>query len=323
MSPSLQNERDPRRLLAHLDAVERELAALRVTMEHNERLATLGTIAGLIAHEFNNILTPIMSYAQMAQACPKDRDLTAKALQKAVDGSERASQISAAILGFVRMETRDMPVQADAPAARIADVRAAVEETLSCVARDPARDAIQLEVSVPEGCVAAVKPIALQHVLLNLVLNSRNAMIPGGGRLTIRASSAAQPPHVPEEAVTSDAGSTWNLGAISAERNGSGHGPRWVVIQVEDTGNGMPAERLALIFQPFYTSSGGTDRSENSMDTRSERRRGTGLGMTICKRLMDDAGGRIIVESTPGQGTRCTIVLPRAEGGVERMRKSA
>src|SRR5687767_1017430 len=100
---------DPHPLLRQISAMECQLQAITRAMEHRERLATLGTVAGLLAHEFNNILTPIMSYAQMALASPDDQDLTIKALKRAAEGSERAAQISGVILGFIKQEGAPSP----------------------------------------------------------------------------------------------------------------------------------------------------------------------------------------------------------------------
>ena len=104
MPRAMHNLAEPAPVLEQIDALQERIADLTARLDHAERLATLGTIAGLIAHEFNNILTPVMSYAQLALANDDDADLVKKALQKAAEGSDQASQIAAAILGFVRTE---------------------------------------------------------------------------------------------------------------------------------------------------------------------------------------------------------------------------
>jgi len=71
-------------------------------------------------------------------------------------------------------------------------VRAAVRGALACLARSPDKDGISLTVDIPEGCRALIKSVALQHVLLNIMLNARNAMMPGGGRLALKPSSATR-----------------------------------------------------------------------------------------------------------------------------------
>lgn len=303
------------RLLGRLDELESELSRVHHALEHHERLATLGTIAGLIAHEFNNILTPVLSYAQMALAAPDDRDLATKALHKAADGAERASQIAGSILGFVRDEGRDVwakaravprPEQPEAPQPA-ADLRSAAQDAIACMGRDLERDLIELRISGDAGVRAAMKPLALQHILLNVILNARAAMLPLGGMLTIETGFADEPPRAGPEAVTTAPRSTGNLNS------------GWAVIRITDTGRGMRPETLGRIFEPFFTkpADGAAGR-----DDSTERRRGTGLGMTMCKRLADEVGGYLTVESRVGQGTCVTIVVPAAVPARE-LRRSA
>lgn len=271
--------------LQEIDQLQDRVAALTAALDHRERLATLGTIAGLIAHEFNNILTPVMSYAQMALAKPDDRELTAKALGKAVEGTERASAIAAAILGFVRDDTAGVPRGTPCTVR----VSTALEGALECLAREPAKDGIRLEVGVPDDLVVRMKPVALQHVLLNLILNARAAMLPGGGVLAIRAWRVEQAPPRP---VTAVGGTVTSCGSP------------WVVIEVGDTGRGMSPVELTRLFEPFYSN-----RAVADEPGPRERRRGTGLGMTICERLVEESGGAVWVESAPGRGTRVSVVV--------------
>lgn len=264
------------RLLAQLEALERELEALRRQLDHSQRLATLGTIAGSIAHEFNNILTPVMSYAQMALASPQDQTLVGKALKKAMDGSERASKIASAMLGFVKTEDKGP-----------ADVAADIHQALACLARDPARDGVRLQIEAPADIRAAISSVSLQHVLMNLAMNAIEAMKPGGGVLAIRARGC-------------DAAdcSTWNT-----QEHGSPPPPdgEWVLIEVQDDGRGVPPEVAARAFEPFVTTSHG-----------AEGRQGHGLGLPICKRLVEDAGGSIQLLPGPAKGTIIRILLPAA-----------
>lgn len=261
-------------LLVELSRLRGQLDQVTSQLEHSERLATLGTIAGLIAHEFNNILTPVMSYAQMALADQTDPELAKKALTRALSGSERASKIASAILDFARDEgpTTRTPgrlfhVEQGGAGDATCRVGQAVDDTIACLGRHPARDGITLELDIPTDLTVAMRPVALQHVLLNLVLNSRNAMIPGGGTLTVSA-------------MADDA---------SAVR-----------ITIADTGKGMTAEQLETLFTPFAAGrrSGGADAAQH---------KSTGLGMTICKRLVEDAGGSLSVASQVGAGTSVTF----------------
>lgn len=287
--------------VADCGGVESLLDGAGLHEEHLERLATIGTLAGLIAHEFNNILTPVVSYAQLALSNPDDRELTAKALQRALDGSEKAAAIAHMILGFSRAEH---PAPADVSGASVAGcstwndsrrngvpVQAVVSEcvnaALACMVRDPKHDGIRLQTHIEPDARAAIRPVALQHVLLNLLLNARHAMLPRGGALSITA------------------------------------GPRAVdgklEISIADSGIGMSGDQLANLFTPFRTTKS-IQQNANTMASKlraggvevERRSGGTGLGMTVCKRLVEEAGGYLAVRSSPGQGTTVQIVLPRA-----------
>lgn len=277
--------------LAHVEALEAELHELRNQVNHQQRLASLGTIAAIIAHEFNNILTPMMAYAQMAVDAPADTSLQHKTVRKALDCSERASKIAAAILNFAKEQNVASPfhVEPGAEAGRRprTPIGSTVRSALECLARDPAKDGIQLNVDIPSGASVAMEVTALEQVVLNLVLNARKAMSERGGEMTIRASLHESIPRGTHRAI-----------------GPSGHGVEWHV-EVEDTGCGMAANEVAGLFRPFATkphASGGTAVATV----------GIGLGLVVSKRLVEAAGGRIEVRSMIGIGTCFTLVLPAA-----------
>lgn len=272
MNEKVQSQHDRERLLCRLDELGQRVRQLESELERTHRLATLGTIAGSIAHEFNNILTPVMSYAQLALQARDDHQLVERALTKAVEGTDRAAQIASAMLGFIR----------NVPGECVADVASVARDTIACMGRDPAKDGIDVIVDVPSGCLAAIRPLALHQVLLNLLINARKAVRCGSGRIEIAASR-----------------STWNTpGALPGDR---------VTITVSDNGCGIKAALLPHIFEAFVTDPSAQQGEE-----------GTGLGLSICHRLVTQAGGEITVESQVGTGTRFTIVLPTAQAALER-----
>lgn len=163
-------------LVARVDALQRQLDAVQAELTDSHKLTTLGTLAAIVAHEINNLLTPIISYAQMAQAEPDDANLRQKAIDRALDGAQRAARISSSVLGFAGASDPE-------PAA---DLRSCVEEALSCLARDPKRDGITLHVELIDADLAMPAGELLQ-VLVNLLLNARKAMGKQGGRLSITA----------------------------------------------------------------------------------------------------------------------------------------
>jgi len=193
-----------------LARLEAEVQALRGQLHRTHRLATVGTMTAMVAHEFNNILTPMINYAQLAQKNPK---LLNKAAARAADGGMRAATICNALLKITR-EDADRPVTIDA-----ADL---VNETLAAMGRDLARDSINLEIDVPKGLTLVASRVKLQQVLLNLILNARNALL---GRPAPRQM------------------------LISFRRLDGD-----VIIRVHDNGVGIPAENIDRIFEPFFTT---------------------------------------------------------------------
>lgn len=268
---------DPASLMRELERTQQRLDEVQQSLVRSHRLATLGTLASVIAHEYNNILTPVISYAQLALARPDDHDLLVKAVERALQGAERASQISTSMLGFSR----------DAEGPTHAWVPEVVEEALQCLAREPKKDGIELELDLPEVRVD-MPALSLQQVLINLVLNARKAMRQRGGRLRIAGSA-------------------------------DGHRVR---LTVSDTGPGIPEAVKARLFEAFVTEpiedacshdAAGNGHADGSPrdGCSSSQQGGTGLGLSICKQLVEEAGGSIDVESERGRGAAFHLTLPR------------
>ena len=312
------------RLLEQFGQLESELQQIRSELTHSHRLATLGTLTSTIAHEYNNILTPVISYAQFALANPSDPELMQKAVQKALSGAQRAAKISSSVLGFAREQDETGP----------AALHEVVEEALSCLARPPAKDGIELNVDVPDVRIT-ISALNLQQVLMNLILNARKAMHRDGGTLTLRG-------HVDGD---------------------------YLKLDVADTGPGIPLEIQERLFEPFATTptrhepveratndqtspadhaarcdsashaagnghkngNGHSHSHENAHAPHSDASRGdtsgsarvrqlekpgtdgTGLGLCICRELLHQADGDITVSSTPGQGATFHLTMPLAD----------
>ncbi len=207
-----------------LEHAQQQLDALKEQLTESQRLAAIGTIAAVIAHEFNNLLTPMISYSQFALASAEsekpDIGLIRKALTKSFQASTKAGQICNSMLGLARGQSSFGPVS----------VQKLVDEVLLVLARDPQKDGIALRVQVqPDLCVMGDQ-VQLEQVLLNLLINARHAMLGKGGSLTVKAS-------VMEE-----------TGELK--------------LQVIDTGPGIPEKVLPRIFQPFFTTKGTARRGE-------------------------------------------------------------
>ncbi|MGA2499234.1 MAG: ATP-binding protein [Tepidisphaeraceae bacterium] len=252
-------------LEVRLAELQQQLDAVRQQLVESQRLATIGTISAVVAHEFNNLLTPIVSYCQFAlqsvdQEQP-DMDLIRKALAKSCSSADRAGKICHSMLGLARGQTLHQTV----PVQRI------VDDTLLVLARDPAKDGIALRVQVQPDVAVMCDPVQIEQVLLNLLINARQAMLGKGGALTIKATRG--------------------------EETGE------VRIQVIDTGPGIPERIQPRIFEPFFTTKGTARKGE---------RRGTGLGLHVCKEIIEQHRGRIELHSEVGKGTTFTVVLPGA-----------
>lgn len=239
-----------------------ELDSLKDDSEHIYRLATLGTLAAGIAHEINNILTPALAYAHLAKSNPDDQAIQAKAIEKSISCIETATRIARHVLDFSSQREEDP----------VASVEACIRSALECLARDPAKDRIKVNVKDHARSTVVMKPLALQQVLLNLLLNACEAMRGRGGTLRIESIDRAD-------------------GTTS--------------ISIKDTGPGIDPKIAGRIFQPFVTSRPSSDASHKGS--------GSGLGLTICQRLVDQAAGTIAAESTPGSGTTMTLVIPTAK----------
>ncbi len=211
-------------LLGKIAEMQAQLDMLRDQLTESQRLATIGTIAAVIAHEFNNLLTPVVSYSQYAlQSAESDKpdfELMKKALAKSYQGSSKAGRICTSMLGLARGESEFGSVE----------VQKLVDETLLVLAREPHKDGIALRVQVQPGLKVHGDPIQLEQVLLNLLINARHAMLGRGGSLTVKAAETDEP------------------GEIR--------------LQVIDTGPGIPEKVIPKIFDPFFTTKGTARKGE-------------------------------------------------------------
>jgi len=193
--------------------------ALKSQLAGLQHLANIGTVSHMIAHEMNNLLTPLKSYASFALENPDDRALTEKALQKVVKNCGRAAKIMESMLALVSGETQEKQN------ARPLDL---IDEIFTCLCRDFAKDGITVDMRIPDDMTVYVIPVQIQQVLMNLILNARDAMLRRGGVLTIRAAETVDT----------------------------------IVIEVADTGEGIAPADLANIFETFFSTK--TDKDSPS-----------------------------------------------------------
>jgi len=232
---------------------------LKMQMSQLEALANIGITTSMIAHEINNLLTPLSNYAALALNNPQDIDLTKKALVKTAKNCQRASQIMQSILKVANGDSTKHST----------NLRQLVDEIFNCLCRDFSKDGIQVNVDIADDLDIFAVPIDIQQVLMNLILNARDSMLTRGGSLTISAR---------------------------CDRDN-------VEILVTDTGSGIAYENQDLIFEPFYTTKKGDDKTAEPG--------GSGLGLAFCKKAVQEHNGQINVRSKLMEGTTFSIILPR------------
>jgi len=184
---------------------------LQYEMGQLQALANIGTVTCMIAHEINNLLTPLPNYATLALQHPDDLELTKKALEKAVTNCQRASMVMESILTVANGQSDE---KTEVLLGKL------VDEIFSCLCRDFSKDSITVQIDIADDLKVFAIPIQIQQVLMNLIINARDAMAGRGGVLRIKAYQV---------------------------NNG-------VRIEVADSGCGIEAKNQEYIFEPFFST---------------------------------------------------------------------
>ncbi len=248
------------------------LAERAAQLQRAQKMDVVGRLAGGVAHDFNNLLTVILASCQMLAR----RAATRPELQGYVDNIQNAAQRGAALsrrlLGFSRRQATDQ---------RVVDIKGVVND-LEKMVRAVTGENVTIAKDLASGpSTAHLDQGQLEQVLLNLVINARDAM-QSGGVMTLRTRLDPDGATGPE--------------GVSSPTGG------WIALSVEDTGVGMTPETLGRLFEPFFT-------------TKSN---GTGLGLATARQIVRDMGGDITVESRAGRGTTFTVWLPLLDGTADR-----
>jgi PAS domain S-box-containing protein len=240
-----------------------------------QRLEAVGRLAGGVAHDFNNILTAITGYADLLFDDMGPDDSKRADVEEIRAAAQRATALTRQLLAFSRKQVLQT---------RVLDLNAVVQALEKMLQRLIGED-IRL-VFTPGAGLDAVRADAgqIEQVILNLAVNSRDAM-PGGGRLTIETANV-------------------ELDAAYAREHAGARPGRYVMLAVSDTGTGMDAEAKAHLFEPFFTT--------------KEQGKGTGLGLATVYGIVKQSGGYVWVYSEPGRGATFKIYLPRVDEPVER-----
>jgi PAS domain S-box-containing protein len=242
-------------------------------LRHAQRMEAIGRLTGGIAHDFNNVLTVIMGGVQLLLLDTQDDGPLREELQQIELAATRAATLTRQLLAFSRKQVLQ-PVRVD--------LNSVVRDMQGMVTRLIGEDVILRSTLDPALGPTVTDPGQMEQVLINLVVNARDAM-PSGGTLTI---------------------STRNLEAREVEAMTPELGSRrCVVLAVTDTGTGIPPEVLDHIFEPFYTTKGPG--------------KGTGLGLSTVYGIVKQMQGHIHVETKPGVGTTFSVLLPKSDDATE------
>ena len=250
-------------LICELDMSARKI--LEERLRQAGKMEAIGMLAGGIAHDFNNLLTIISGYTQLLLGSVSEADRSS--VEQVLKASERAAELTGQLLTFSRRQEMQ-PKRLDVNS---------IISGMATMLRRLIGEHIELHFSLAPGLGAIhADPGQIDQILMNLVVNARDAMA-NGGKLLIETSNAS---------VDQD----------QAERHPGLRAGLYVTISVNDTGSGMDRETKARAFDPFFTT--------------KERGRGTGLGLSTVSGIVKQAGGMVSLFSEPDRGTSVKVFLP-------------
>ncbi|RJF87132.1 PAS domain-containing sensor histidine kinase [Oleomonas cavernae] len=269
----------PTRIVYMIDVSAQK--ALEAQFVQSQKMQAVGQLAGGIAHDFNNLLTAIIGFCDLLLTRHGPEDDSFPDIMQVKQNANRAANLVRQLLAFSRRQTLRP---------KIIDIRDTLND-LSTLLRRLIGANIKLDLDHAQDLgLVRVDPSQFDQVIINLVVNARDAMAEGG-RIQIR---------------------TRNAGKREARRIAAMQLPPgdYVMIEVTDDGHGIPRDVLPQIFEPFFTT--------------KEIGAGTGLGLSTVYGIVKQTGGSIVAESEPGQGTTFRILLPRhVEGAAEAVPEPA
>ncbi|PDV98395.1 ATP-binding protein [Candidatus Chloroploca asiatica] len=245
----------------------RERMRAEEQLRESQKMEALGRLAGGVAHDFNNLLTVIMGEADLILSDPPDDEDLRTSITQIRQSGERAATLTRQLLAFSRRQVLQTETIS------LNEVLTDIEQLL----RSLIGERIQLQISLdPDLPLVRADPGQMTQVVMNLVINARDAM-PDGGMITLTTTQRAITPAMEAEYAPVEAGT-------------------YAVLTVRDTGQGMDEQTRDHIFEPFFTT--------------KSRGKGTGLGLATVHGIVRQSGGKILFASQLGQGTQFVIYLP-------------
>jgi signal transduction histidine kinase len=271
-------------IMAERDDAMAKRLILEEQLRHSQKMEAVGRLAGGIAHDFNNLLTAIIGYTEIVLHSLDPKDERRADAEEIARAAMRAADLTKQMLAFSRRQVLQP---------KVIDLNIALKKVEPMLRRVIGEDIVLTVTGKATHAFARVDPGQVEQVVMNLVVNARDAM-PQGGRVTVETADAI----LDLEAVAD----------LPEAKPGA-----YVMVSVSDTGSGMAPEVRARVFEPYFTT--------------KDVGKGTGLGLSTVYGIVRQSDGHIALSSEPGLGTTFRIYLPRAEApvvaagdaGVEKM----
>ena len=257
---------------------EEESEVLREQLRQSQKMEAIGRLAGGIAHDFNNLLTIIKGYSQLSLIELKEDSPLKKNIEHIHGATDRAANLVRQLLAFSRRQILEM---------KVLDLNAILTNLDNMLRRVIGEDIELITILAEDLGRVKTDPGWIEQAIMNLVVNSRDAM-PSGGKLTIETGNA-------------DLDEAYTCGHVGVEPG------RYVMLSVSDTGVGITPEVMEQLFEPFFST--------------KEKDKGTGLGLSTVYGIVKQSDGDICVYSEPGKGATFKIYLPRVDEPLEERRE--
>jgi CheY-like chemotaxis protein/nitrogen-specific signal transduction histidine kinase len=246
---------------------------LQEQLNQAQKMQAVGRLAGGVAHDFNNLLTIVTGYGQMLQESFPQDDERWECARAILNAAERSARLTRQLLNLSRQEL---------PSPSVTHVNTVIGELNSMLRRVLGEEVVLTEMLRPDLWNSRIHRAQIEQILLNLIVNARDAM-PKGGTILLETDSL-------------------QLNETDLEQHPALRPGRYVMIGVSDTGSGMDEQLMAHLFEPFFTT--------------KSRDQGAGLGLSVVYGIVQQAGGEIQVDSVPGVGSTFRVYLPATESDV-------